>query len=253
MKIKRISALLLCAVLTVLVFAGCSKDGEKETAKKTTQAAQTEASDVMETVLEPSEYVLYQNIFYNDQGGDFDGKSVTKRGTFTVLYDRYSGVERYYVWGYNDQTKCCDWQWEIKADDTSSLPSNGSLVKVTGTFVSDENALDGYWITSPQITVEKAYNGADADVDMTTMSGTLERVQIINLQQHADYFDGKTVRAYGRVMNPTTLQHPYYDGAFEQPIEAKNEVPAIGTVVIVSGTVKDGKIVDATVEETDKY
>jgi hypothetical protein len=248
---KRILPLMLCAALA-LCFFGCSKESKKPS--DTPSQQQTEKSTaVMPTVLEPAEYVLYENIFYNEQGDDYDGTEVTKKGTFAILIDEYNATKRYYVWGYNDRTKCCDWQWEFAPDDPDSLPPVGSLVEVKGTFVSDVKALDGYWIINPEVSVTEKYTGADADVDMTTMSGTLERVEVFNLQQYPDRFEGKTVRAYGRVLNPTTLQHPYYDGAFEQNFTTSDTVPAIGTLIILKGTVTDGVIADCTVSENTQF
>lgn len=244
---KRFLSLLICAVLLLSVFAGCSKAEDNQPSGDNTK------SEAMPTVLDTTEYMLYQNIFFNDQGADYDGKEVTKKGTFTILYDEYNSTVRYYVWGYNDNTKCCDWQWEIVPSDTNNLPDTGSLVEVKGTFVSNDKALDGYRIENADINVTQAYKGADCDVDLTSMGGTLERVQIQNMQQYSEKFEGKIISAYGRVESPTSIQHPYYDNCFSQQIETTDTVPAIGTEVTVLGTYQNGIIVNSAVNETTQY
>ncbi|MGN0521194.1 MAG: hypothetical protein ACI4IQ_01005 [Eubacterium sp.] len=246
---KTISVLLLIAL--VLSLCACSKsnsDGEAVSEK-----ADTNASSTMQTVLDSTEYVLYQNIFYNDKGADYEGQTVTKKGTFATIIDKYNDTTRYYVWGYNDQTKCCDYQWELNITDTSNLPSNGSLIEVSGTFTASESALDGYWIDNPSVSVESEYKSSEYDIDMTTLDATLERVQLINMQNYYADFEGKTVCVYGRVETPTSVEHPYYDGAFSQAFESSDDIPAIGTVVIVSGVYSNGVITDASVEETDMF
>ena len=204
------------------------------------------------TILNSMEYTLYMNIFYNKQGEDYTGQQVTKKGTFATIEDRYGEVTRYYVWGYNDATKCCDWQWELVPKDTKNLPANGDLITVTGTFEGDAAALDGYWITDAEITVEQEYDGPDEDYDLSTMGATLERVQVLNMQAFPDYFNGKTIRLYGRVLNPSCIQNPYYNDSWNQDFITEDEVPAIGTCVIVSGTF-NGVIENAKVSVTTDY
>ncbi|MGN1349316.1 MAG: hypothetical protein ACI4VI_10265 [Acutalibacteraceae bacterium] len=244
---KRFISILLAALIA-LTFAACS--GKTENTKGSVGEA---SPDKMQTILTPAEYVLYQNIFYNDQGGEYVGKEVTKMGIFTCIRDEFNSMTRYYVWGYNDNTKCCDWQWEIVPENTDNLPPVGSTVNASGIFAQDDNALDGYWIENVKIEVLSEYKKSTADIDMTTMGGTLERVQIVNMQNFKDNFEGKTVAAYGRIESPTSLQHPYYDGAFSQQFETKDEVQAFGTVVIVSGVYSGGVITDAAVSPTNDY
>ncbi|MGN0462238.1 MAG: hypothetical protein ACI4HZ_07315 [Ruminococcus sp.] len=240
---KKVISTLLCLSI-IFAFVGCSKSEDTNTQPNTTQE---EISQTVETILTPAEYVLYQNVFYNEQAGDYVYKEVTKHGIFTVLYDEYNSVTRYYVWGYNDNTKCCDWQWEIVPNDTSNLPNAGSTIDVTGTFTENENALDGYWIENAKIDITAKYKGSDIDVDTTTMGGTLERVQVANMQAHPDKFEGKTVTVYGRILSATTVQHPYYDNCFSQEFVSNDDVQAIGTRVVISGTYTNGVIEDAEV------
>ncbi len=244
---------IICIILSLLLVAGlcaCSSGGD--TVQGDSQVLETKTG--MKRILNTGEYVLYQNIFYNSQGGDYEGKQVTKLGTFTTLHDEYNKTVRYYVWGYNDQTMCCDWQWEIKIDDPSSNPADGSLVQVTGTFTKDEKALDGYWITEPQITVNSEYKKTDFDIDMLTMSATLERVQVQNIQAFRESFNGQKVQVYGRVYSETTIQHPYYDEAFQMAFSPKkNKIYPIGAVITVAGELNQGEIINADIAETQDY
>lgn len=204
-------------------------------------------------VMDTNEYLLYQNIFFNGMAGDYVDKEVKKTGVFTTIYDAFNDCTRYYVWGYYDNTKCCDWQWELKLDDTSSLPANGSLVEVTAIMRQADDALDGYWFDGVTITTKQEYQGNGCDIEMTTMSATLERVQLINMQQFPEVFEGKKVSLYGRIYTPTSIQHPYYDNAWLQDFSTSDSVPAIGTEAIVCGTFTGGTISDCSVESTTQY
>ena len=233
--------MLVCLVLAAaLLLSAC---GEK---KNTTTYAET--SNSIPVVLNNAEYVLYQNIFYNGYGTQYDGKAVTKRGVFTTVQDAYNNLTRYYVWGYLDQTKCCDWQWELNLADTSNLPANGSLVDVSGIFRNNDNALDNYWVDEAKVTVLTRYTGKTADIDMLTMDGTLERVQLANINTHADYFEGKTVSAYGRIYDSGNIQDPYYDGSWTTAFSSGDTLPAIGTSVKLRGVLANAVISDASIE-----
>lgn len=247
---KKVISVLMCLAV-ILCFAGCGSGGGTEVSSGGDDFITVRNG--VPAVINAMEYNLYQNIFYNNTGDDYVGQTVKKTGTFTCLYDRYSEMTRYYVWGYYDQTKCCDWQWEFKPKDTSSLPKNGSLVEMTGVFEKSNAALDGYWFTSPKLSVKQEYTGSTVDVDMTCMSGTLERVQMINIQNHADYFEGKALSFYGRVATNDVIQHPYYDGAFEQKVESAEALPAIGTEVIATGKFISGTVKDCTVSGPANY
>lgn len=234
---KKLVCLILAVFLLGALLAGCDK-------------TETLVTHGMTTVLDTTEYVLYQNIFFNGQSSAYTDKPVTKKGTFTVLFDAYNDRTRYYVWGYNDMTMCCDWQWEFVPRDAASLPAVGSVVEVTGTFTGNKNALDKFWIDDAAVSLVKEYKGVACDMDLTTMSGTLERVEIQNMQVFPAQFAGKTVSAYGRVNSPSSFQHPYYDNCFAQAFQTDDPVPAIGIQVIVTGTWQaDGTITSATVTE----
>lgn len=236
--------LFMCVMLLACV--GCNG----QSAEQGSAAATTE----LPTVLDTMEYTLYTNIFYNGTGDDYLGQTITKNGTFSTIRDSFNGVTRYYVWGYNDVTKCCDWQWEFVPQDGVELPVNGSLIKMTGVFSKDEAALDGYWFTDATVEIQSVYQGPNVDVDMGTMSATLERVQLTNMQYFPEEYAGKTTRIYARIASLNSLQHPYYDGAWEQTITATDTLPAIGTLVEATGTWSaDAVLTDATVEITTAY
>ena len=241
--------LLFLAVLVLLTLAGCKSGGASSGGTLLTSSN----PDAMPTMLNQTEYVLYQNIFTNKQADDYVGKTVTKEGTYTRLYDAFSQKYRYYVWGYNDATKCCDWQWEFVPADPDTLPPVGSLVKMTGTLTRDEAALDKLWFVDTTVELKQEYHPANCEVDMTTMDATLERVQLQNMQYKPEAFAGKTLRIYGRVLNPTTIQHPYYDNAWTQAFATEAEVPANGTMVILIGTWQGDTIQAGKVEATSEY
>ena len=232
---KKLVLILLCCWL----LCACGKTAPK--------------SEGLPTVLMPSEYVLYTNIFYNQTGEDYVGDTFQKVGVYTRIYDAFNGRERYYVWGYKDATKCCDWQWEFVPAQGAELPSVGSQVEVTDAFAGSENALDGYWIEDAAIQVRTPYAAPATDIALTTMSDTLERVQLLNIQYKPEEFEGKDVYFYGRVSGPGVIEDPYYDGSWTQKIESADELPAIGTIVIVHGTVKDGVVTAATITPTEEY
>ncbi len=245
---KKVFSVIFCLALVFAVFAGCAASGDNTDADATPVA-----DEQMPTVLDTMEYTLYQNIFYNDQKQDYDGQQAQKEGTFATIYDEYNGVVRYYVWGYNDQTKCCDWQWEIKFNDGADIPTNGSLVTVSGTYEVNAAALDGLWIVNPEVTVKTAFKARDYDIDMLSMDNTLERVQAVNIVNKSDAFEGKTVCCYGRVLDDKTLQDAYYDNSWTIGISGDFELPAFGTLVLVYGTVSNGALVNCTIADNTQY
>ena len=239
--------------LLLLSMAGCKDGGDPTDAGKTDPEAGPQVSKTLPTVLNQTEYVLYQNIFFNNAAEDYVGKTAVKEGTFTWIYDAFNQRTRYYVWGYMDATKCCDWQWEFVPADPEALPPIGSLVKMTGTLARDEAALDKLWFVDTSVELKTAFSPKACEIDMTTMDATLERVQLLNMQYKPDAFTGKTLRIYGRVLNPTTIQHPYYDNAWTQAFKTKAEVPANGTMVILTGTWQGSTIQAGKVEGTSDY
>lgn len=195
----------------------------------------------MHETFDTMEYSLYYNIFYKDQGDAYNGLEFEKVGTFTSIQDEWSGKTRYYVWGYNDQTRCCDYQWEFVPADVNALPPAGSYVRVKGTFTYTEGqqdgALDHYWLTDTELKVFEEYTPADYDIDMTTMSATLARVQLFSIQNYPDVFNGKTILIYGRALSVNQLQHPYYNESWSLDFKSEGNTPAIGQYLLLGGKV----------------
>lgn len=228
----------LALALTALLLSGCGgteAGADKKAAGKT---------DKVPEVLNQTEYLLYENIFFNDYGPQYEGKETSKRGVFAIIQDAYNHRTRYYVWGYLDNTKCCDWQWEIVPKDEAALPPPGSLVTVKGVFRADEAALDGYWITDAAVETETEYTGAQEEINMLAMSCTLERVQMSNILYQSEAFEGKPFIAYGRIAGAGLLEDPYYNGSWQIPFSPSADAPAIGTMVSLRGRVKEAALSD---------
>ena len=193
---------------------------------------------------DPMEYTMYVNVFQDPSTKQFDGVDMTKVGTFAMLQDEWSGKTRYYVWGYNDATRCCDYQWEFVPADVNALPAPGSYIRVKGTMTYTEDqkagALDHYWLTDTEMKVLEEYPASKYDYDLTMMDATLTRVQLFSIQNYPEKFAGKTILIYGRALSPNSLQHPYYDGSWNLDFKtdkAGNKSPAIGQYLVLGGTV----------------
>jgi hypothetical protein len=197
------------------------------------------ALTAMRETFDNMEYTMYRNVFQDTSTKQFDGIQFTKVGTFAVLQDEWSGKLRYYVWGYADQTRCCDYQWEFVPPDARPLPTPGSYIRVKGTFTYTEDqkggALDHYWITDCTLEVLEEYTPSKYDYDLTTMSATLARVQLFSLMNYTGIFEGKTVLVYGRAYSPTQLQHPYYDQSWYLDFNAEGKTPATGQYLLLGG------------------
>lgn len=235
-------ALAVMLGLMLMLCTACGGDGAKQGAATT---------DQVPAILNQAEYLLYQNIFANGYGSQYVNKETTKQGVFAKIQDAYSNMERYYVWGYLDNTRCCDWQWEFRPTDTKSLPAPGSIVVVSGTFAYDDEALDNYWIINAQVETVSSYTGAACELNMYTMSDTLERVQMLNIVGHPDVFEGKQFSAYGRVASQTMLEDPYYDGSWQVPFTSDATLPAFGTTVLLQGTVRGGVLEASSLKKLD--
>ena len=245
---KRFGITLQSLLLAALILFSCGCTSENTSSGE--NGAQNTSDKRLDTISQ-DEYILYQNAFYNGYAKKLDGQKQKKYGVFAILHDAYNGISRYYVWGYYDQTKCCDWQWESSPKDGTELPPVGSLVTVEGTFVSDDAALDDYWIEEATVRTETVYTGSEYEINMYVMSDTLERVQIVNFLRFSDSFEGKTFIGYGRIKSRTILQDPYYDGSWEIGFSYSGNVPAIGTTVVLTGTVQNGILKVQTLEPVD--
>lgn len=259
---KKTIICIILAALCVLTLASCEKNDEPTSpANPSSDNASTEKGGASEeaTTLPANapdeavvgiketfsslEYAAYVNIFYEEKADEYVNKTYTKEGTFAVLRDEYNKVDRYYVWGYADKTRCCDWQWEFVPSDVSALPKAGSYVKLTGKLVADEKALDGYRFTETKLDTVEAYTPADG-MDLTVMSPTLVRVEIANMQGNSEAFKDKKVTVFGRALNGSCIQHPYYDNSWnlDMVMPSGETAPATGQYLTVSGvfTVENG-------------
>ena len=234
---------LLFLLVAALLCSGCSDGGSKDAAATISEIPK---------VLNQAEYVLYQNVFQNDYGTQINGTMVSKSGVFAIIQDAFNNRTRYYVWGYLDNTLCCDWQWEFVPTNTKNLPAPGSLITVTGEFEQNEDALDNYWIKDANLTLDRQYTGPQFELNMQAMSDTLERVQLLNVMYRQESFEGKTFAAYGRIAASNNLEDPYY-GAWQIPFSTLREgaVPAIGTNVVLTGKVTLGLLGEAQITVTD--
>lgn len=220
----------------LLTFCSCSGGKDNDT-NPTADALLTngELDTGMKEKFDQMEYSAYIDLFYNKNGAAYEGKKFKKDGTFAILKDAYSDTERYYVWGYADNTKCCDFQWEFVLPEGSEIPEPGSYIKVEGTMTKSDKALDGYWLENVSLEVTQEFKSAGFDMDLTTMSPTLARVQIINIQQHKDKFADVSLRIFGRALSPETIQHPYYNESWQMHFTKTDASPAIGDYILIEG------------------
>jgi hypothetical protein len=200
------------------------------------------AINAMRETFDSMEYTMYMNVFQDTSTKQYDGIEMTKVGTFAVLQDEWSGKTRYYVWGFADQTRCCDFQWEFVPSDVGALPNPGAYIRVKGTFTYTEEqqggALDHYWLTDTTVDVLEDYTPSKFDYDLTVMSATLARVQLFSIQNYSDKFADKTMLIYGRVLGPNTLQHPYYDNSWNLDFKtADDKNPGIGQYLVLGGRI----------------
>ncbi len=185
------------------------------------------------------EYTLYMNVFQDHTTKQYDGMEFTKEGTFAVLNDSWAGKQRYYVWGYADQTRCCCFQWEFVPDDVNALPQPGSYIRVEGTLRHTDSQVDGamdfYWLTDTKVTTLENYAPAAYDYDLTVMSTTLAYVQLMRFVGYPEEYAGKTALLYGRALGPATLQHPYYDNFWSFDFKS-DQAFTPGTYLVLGGT-----------------
>ena len=76
---------------------------------------------------------------------------------------------------------------------------------------------------------------------------------LVRLWLGYDQFENRSILAYGRIAGPGEIQDPYYDGSWTQKFDSEDELPAIGTVVVLRGTWHDGVIEQCTVTPTKEY
>ena len=238
------------ALILMLALALLSSCGGNDNAQSGQADAGAKTIQKVPVHLDQTEYILSQNIFLNNQASQYVGKTMKKKGIYGKLQDAYNNVTRYYVWGYLDNTLCCDWQWEFVPEDPDKLPPPGSLITVEGTFTADNKALDNYWLTNVTVTTTEKYVGPQAELNTEAMSDTLRRVQILNILGYPDVFEGKQIFTIGRVAAVNILEDPYYDNSWQIEFSSSADVPATGTIILLKGSVAGGKIQSDTLEVT---
>ncbi len=239
---KKQTVFMLLLTLSLLLLSSCGSNGQSP----------DKQSASIPVILNQAEYVLSQNIFYNNYIDNYDGKKTEKEGVFAIIQDAFSNVTRYYVWGYLDQTMCCDWQWEFVPEEPDQLPPPGSKIKVSGTYQKNDSALDKLWIVHAKVETLIVYTGEQVELNMRTMSDTLERVQLANMVRKADQFIGKQYIAYGRIASDSMLEDPYYDGSWSIAYSSSETMPAIGTIAVLQGIYQDSVLSEAKLIETLK-
>lgn len=257
---KKLILLVLCIVCLLSVFS-CGES----TTDKSSDASNAPAGDTADTThdheeeVEPHEYTtvdtpaekvnkivnademaMYNAIFF-DKDESYMDTDMTKNGIFTILYDAFNGVDRYYVWGYADDSCTSGWQWEFTVADPATLPKVGSEVSVTGKFVANDSALDKKWIADATVSVVSEYNNALCKYDLTTMSPILSaRVQVPNIINNLDKFNDK-ICLYAKVADHDMLTSTYDDLSWSVHTVAGTTLPEVGTVVTVVGTFNEDK------------
>ena len=240
---KKVLSLILVLIF-VFSFAACSgTEGDTTTSPADALLSDGELNTGMKEKFDQMEYASYIDLFYNGNGSEYEGKTFTKDGTFAILTDAFSDVTRYYVWGYADNTKCCDYQWEIVLDEGTAIPEPGSYVKVKGTMEKSEAALDGYRLTDVTLEVKESFTDAGFDLDMTTMSPTLVRVEVINMLNFPDKFSDMKIRVFGRALSLTEIQHPYYNESWSMHFTQADTTPATGEYILLEGTFSGGSVI----------
>lgn len=245
---KKLIVLVLC-ISCLLSVTACGKKAavkspETDSSNETT-ATQTEPAIEYTTVDSPAlkvnkivnadEMAQYNKIFF-EKDEAFDNTDMTKTGIFTILYDAFNGVDRYYVWGYDSEEAVSGWQWEFSVAEGTVLPAVGSEVTVTGKFVQNETALDKRWIENAAVTVVSEYKDSPCKYDLTTMSPILSaRVQFPNIISNLDKFNDK-VCLYAKVAEGNMLVSPYEGLEWSAHTVSGTVLPAVDTYVTVVGT-----------------
>ena len=187
---KRKTVLLLLLACALLLLTACGSNDQASPQKNSEQASTQKTSEIP-VVLNQPEYVLYQNVFYNNYMDDYVGKETAKEGIYAVVQDAFSSVTRYYVWGYLDQTQCCDWQWEFVPEAPDKLPPPGSKIKVSGTYEKADSALDDRVYRGTGGTEHadhERYSGTGSAVQYGQQAGTVHRKGIHGLRKNRARF-----------------------------------------------------------------
>lgn len=244
---KKLAALLISLSLAISL-AACG-GGEEHTHDHETNADSsgahshgvapvTEADSVATGMTEEfnsDEDAAYHELFFDKNTEKYENKEFTKKGTFAVLKDAYAGIDRYYVWGYGNENKDCCWQWEFVMPEGADVPVRGSYVEIKGTMKHSESALDKYWLEDVEIVSVTPFEETSFDIDFTTLSPTLTRVQMINLFQKGDAFVHNTVRVIGKTASENTISDLLGEGNWSVHFAAAEKSIETGKTVLMEG------------------
>lgn len=262
----------LFIVLVMLVsFTACSSTVSPATNASTDNNVSNESdirtnnNDYETTVKVPDilsqiEYATMNSLYNGDES--LLNVSMEHTGIFVTIDDTVNNKTLYFIWGYLDKTKCCDWEWELDPDalDLNNLPVNGSKITFTGSIVKSDKAAELYWISNiKDFKIDSVYGGLDSsvDYDMRTMNATLVFYQLSFLLNSFEKTEGKTVIIYGRVYSvgsdsqTDAVQHPYYNNYWVLDLEMEKHLPAIGTNVVIRGSIGNFVLTNASYELSD--
>lgn len=248
---KKISALILSLSL-VFSLASCSQgedhNHDHDHSGETTVAsshghshgvAPVTTADSLSTGMteefSADEDAAYHELFYDKNTEKYENKEFTKKGTFAILRDAYAGHDRYYVWGYGDEKKDCCYQWEFVMPEGADVPERGSYIEIKGTMKHSDNALDKYWLENVEIVSVTPFEKTDYDIDFTTMSPTLIRVQMINMFQKAESFVHNSIRVIGKTTSENTLSDLQGEGSWSVHFAAAEKALEAEKTVLMEG------------------
>ena len=199
----------------------------------------------------PSEGLEYDQFYAEENiNTPHDESMQTKQGIYTRFFDKLTQKTRHFIWGYTDETKTSDWQWEFTPENEEELPFPGSTIEITGVLTEDFEALSGYGFQDVTVrTIKKYTQRAIADIDMNTMSNTIQHLQISNILHYASDYESLVLCVRAKFGESGTLLSPD-DSGWELPYRCEGTVtaPPSGTVALVLGRLSAGTLVIKTIQ-----
>lgn len=271
MKMKKLFALIL-ALISVFALAACGNEdehaGHNHASESTHEAASGDetASEVHVTpvinidtgikeIFSADEDAQYHELFFDKKTDKYEGSKFTKKGIFAVIYDAYSDVDRYYVWGFGSEAKDCCYQWEFVFPEGTDMPVPGSVISVEGTMSYDEKALDKYWLTDVSLTTEESYADNEYELDFAAMSPTLMRVQMSGMLQFPEEFSDKSIRIIGKALSANTIGSAYANSNWSVHFSYESEQVEADDIVMLEGIYNKndaGSIISVTAVSKEK-
>lgn len=240
-----------------------------ETDEQNTESAQTEETEkevnpdavleVLPLVISEDNWTKYRTAYADNKVDDMMYQTIEGEGIFCTVKNNKTDKNSYYIWGYADETRINDWQWQLDLDNyQGDLPTNGSLCSFSGTFVKSASADDYYWLANLSLkTITPVQLNSQYDYDLRVMSPTLAYYQLCNVLGYPDKTVGQSICLYGRVESlnmdgiHTSLQHPTLNNFWSVQFDTQENVPIIDTTIVVSGNVtSSATITNATVKQS---